>query len=561
MAPSLQQKCNQLKRARLVDHLNEVLAKRPGPLELVESGILVSSDSSLTEAIKDGKIVYPRTSSIAANSKLTYHNYAYPQPNGFSLDESNLNSFNFNFSNLTDNEDSNTSQSSSTTTKTNNTISSSSMSSFNFIGNSASNNLNTSQASPSPAGFNNGEIINFGDMFQSSSNAPSPASSISTTIVKSSPVSSPFPSANFEFTASGDANKPASSKTSAASLKKSSSSKSCSSPASVSSSKSNKSNSNANKKLIIHYYNGPNQKSSKSCIDLKPKFSRTNTNTSANSLTNKPSAKQQHVEPASAQTKPANTELFDESTNLNADFELNDYEIRLEQQKVFLLFNEQNENEVVEPTIEPKTNEISSTSSINDTTLVNSNNNDEMLASNSADSQILLSNLPEQYQAQFQTNNSVQPIQLVSIGDFQMLDNLKNLGLVPIRTISFNNNNEEQTQIDTNSSNLNQSSNLFNGQSSIKIINASTLINNSTSQNQTNIYSLDSETGQLKPFIIAHAPSAQQIQQASYQSANGLSSQVEIKKEDSSAVSVKADESTAGLGNYKNEFLNFEFLD
>ena len=226
-----------------------------------------------------------------------------------------------------------------------------------------------------------------------------------------------------------------------------------------------------------------------------------------------------------------------------------------------MLFNEQNENEVVEPTIEPKTNEISSTSSINDTTLVNSNNNDEMLASNSADNQILLSNLPEQYQAQFQTNNSVQPIQLVSIGDFQMLDNLKNLGLVPIRTISFNNNNEEQTQIDTNSSNLNQSSNLFNGQSSIKIINASTLINNSTSQNQTNIYSLDSETGQLKPFIIAHAPSAQQIQQASYQSANGLSSQVEIKKEDSSAVSVKADESTAGLGNYKNEFLNFEFLD
>jgi hypothetical protein len=251
--------------------------------------------------------------------------------------------------------------------------------------------------------------------------------------------------------------------------------------------------------------------------------------------------------------------LFDESTNLNADFELNDYEIRLEQQKVFLLFNEQNDNEAAESTNEPKANEMSGTGSINDTTLVNSNNNDDMLASTQADNQPFLSSLPEQYQAQFQANSAVQPIQLVSIGDFQMLDNLKNLGLVPIRTISFNNNNsnnEEQTQIDTNSSNLSQSSSLFNGQSSIKIINASTLINNSASQNQTNIYSLDSETGQLKPFIIAHAPAAPQIQQASYQSANGLSSQphvIEVKKEES-VMSVKADESTAGLGNYKNEF-------
>jgi hypothetical protein len=53
-APSLQEHQRKLKKARLVDDLNDKLLNRPGPLELVEYGILVS-DTSLTEAIK-GKL-------------------------------------------------------------------------------------------------------------------------------------------------------------------------------------------------------------------------------------------------------------------------------------------------------------------------------------------------------------------------------------------------------------------------------------------------------------------------------------------------------------------------
>lgn len=40
-----------LKRARLVDGLNDKLAHRPGPLELVQGNILLSSEE-LSEAIK-----------------------------------------------------------------------------------------------------------------------------------------------------------------------------------------------------------------------------------------------------------------------------------------------------------------------------------------------------------------------------------------------------------------------------------------------------------------------------------------------------------------------------
>jgi hypothetical protein len=50
-APSLQEHQRKLKKARLADDLNDKLLNRPGPLELVEYGILVS-DTSLTEAIK-----------------------------------------------------------------------------------------------------------------------------------------------------------------------------------------------------------------------------------------------------------------------------------------------------------------------------------------------------------------------------------------------------------------------------------------------------------------------------------------------------------------------------
>jgi hypothetical protein len=49
--PSLVNRQRELKRARLLDGLNDKLSHRPGPLELVQGNILVSSDE-LTEAIK-----------------------------------------------------------------------------------------------------------------------------------------------------------------------------------------------------------------------------------------------------------------------------------------------------------------------------------------------------------------------------------------------------------------------------------------------------------------------------------------------------------------------------
>ena len=48
--PSLQAKQLKLKRARLADDLNEKIAQRPGPMELVEKNIL-PVDSSVKEAI------------------------------------------------------------------------------------------------------------------------------------------------------------------------------------------------------------------------------------------------------------------------------------------------------------------------------------------------------------------------------------------------------------------------------------------------------------------------------------------------------------------------------
>ncbi|TRZ00478.1 hypothetical protein DNTS_020523, partial [Danionella cerebrum] len=49
-----------LKRARLADDLNEKIAQRPGPMELVEKNIL-PVDSSLKEAIIDGQMQFDRT--------------------------------------------------------------------------------------------------------------------------------------------------------------------------------------------------------------------------------------------------------------------------------------------------------------------------------------------------------------------------------------------------------------------------------------------------------------------------------------------------------------------
>ena len=48
--PSLQATQMRLKRARLADNLNEKIAQRPGPMELVEKNIL-PVDSSVKEAI------------------------------------------------------------------------------------------------------------------------------------------------------------------------------------------------------------------------------------------------------------------------------------------------------------------------------------------------------------------------------------------------------------------------------------------------------------------------------------------------------------------------------
>lgn len=48
---SIQATQMKLKRARLADNLNEKIALRPGPLELVEKNI-ISVDSAVKEAIK-----------------------------------------------------------------------------------------------------------------------------------------------------------------------------------------------------------------------------------------------------------------------------------------------------------------------------------------------------------------------------------------------------------------------------------------------------------------------------------------------------------------------------
>uniref|UniRef100_H3A8T7 Myocardin related transcription factor A n=1 Tax=Latimeria chalumnae TaxID=7897 RepID=H3A8T7_LATCH len=57
--PSLQAKQLKLKRARLADDLNEKIAQRPGPMELIEKNIL-PVESSLKEAIIDGQVDYPK---------------------------------------------------------------------------------------------------------------------------------------------------------------------------------------------------------------------------------------------------------------------------------------------------------------------------------------------------------------------------------------------------------------------------------------------------------------------------------------------------------------------
>lgn len=404
----------------MADDLNEKLAKRPGPLELVESGILVSSDSSLNDAIKDGKIVYPRTSSL-----LNRH-HPYQHPEFFNLDESNLN-LNFNFNNLTDNDDSNASQTSTSTTRTNNTI-------FNFFNNTTFPVLAQSQQQQLNL---NSDLINFGDY----SNAASPLSikNPQSPLDQTTGLDSPSKSSQFKIT----------------------NNRKLKSLSSASSTTSNSSKSNK-KVWIFHEYRGPNQKSSKTSLSVK--VSAKNSSSSSNSI--KPSALNSSISKSKSsssslnnQTVNCSSELFLEDSNdsNNAPYfdnnseedELNAYKIRLEQQKMFLSFSNtetvQNDQNI---TLKP---------------------------------QETLSLPKELEQLDASSTLSTQPIQLVPIGDMNMLDNLKNLftnGLVPIRTISL-------TQL-TNSNSL--SENLVNNNS------------NSTLTNQNQLFSIDS--GKIAPLML-----------------------------------------------------------
>ena len=144
-APSLQLKCNELKRARLADDLNEKLAKRPGPLELVESGILVSNDSALTEAIRDGKITYPRTT----DSLLVMGGGGAHHPHLNSLNVTSPVEFTAGGPSGLDEENSNFSQATTATT---------SSSSYNFINSpvgSVASAATTTTASPRPKTLSN----------------------------------------------------------------------------------------------------------------------------------------------------------------------------------------------------------------------------------------------------------------------------------------------------------------------------------------------------------------------------------------------------------------------
>lgn len=321
-APSLQLKCNELKRARLADDLNEKLAKRPGPLELIESGILISPDTSLTEAIKGGKIIYPKTSLV--NRHHPYHRTDF-------LNDSALN-LNFN---LTDNEDSNASQASTSTTKTMASLSSSSITSFNFLPQNDSETQSNFKNLPSPF-------------------SPESADSPSKMSIKSAGSRRP----------------------------KSSTGAGCSNT--TASNKSNK------KTLIFHQYLGPNQKISKTTLKSKP-AQRTKSKSSSSSLISELTSNEINSDNNS-----------NDSTNYEPQEELNAYKIRLEQQKMYLSFNNSpKQAESVEVEVDNKAEAGSN----------------------------------------FATSN--QPIQLVPIGDVKMLDNFQSLissGLMPFGTISLLNN-------------------------------------------------------------------------------------------------------------------------
>lgn len=77
--PSLQATQMKLKRARLADDLNEKIAQRPGPMELVEKNIL-PVDSSVKEAII-GKLE-SRDLSLIPHTSMASDNLSLKGPSG-----------------------------------------------------------------------------------------------------------------------------------------------------------------------------------------------------------------------------------------------------------------------------------------------------------------------------------------------------------------------------------------------------------------------------------------------------------------------------------------------
>ena len=175
------------------------------------------------------------------------------------------------------------------------------------------------------------------------------------------------------------------------------------------------------------------------------------------------------------------------------------------------------------------------------------------------------------------TNNNGS-IQLVPIGDIHVLENWRNMGLVPLQAISLP---AEFNTIETNNSNTNASKpqaqqplqdlnrsndNLTSVQSgaTFKLLDGSCLLSNgalsqssvtaaptttqtaTTTTASTNIYSIDSETGTLKPLIIT----SQRVEQTSSLTLegvaqNGLTSPPQHKHQHVIAESTSSDASLA----------------
>ncbi|XP_050301850.1 myocardin-related transcription factor A-like isoform X2 [Anthonomus grandis grandis] len=76
--PSLAERQRMLKKARLVDQLNDQLSHRPGPLELIQKNIL-HTEEPIEQAVKTGKIPYKATSEGALKRPQHPQNYINPE--------------------------------------------------------------------------------------------------------------------------------------------------------------------------------------------------------------------------------------------------------------------------------------------------------------------------------------------------------------------------------------------------------------------------------------------------------------------------------------------------